>query len=303
MKFKILYIIIFITTPFLYSQTINDYRTVASGNWTNVAIWEVFNGTTWVAATNYPGQAGNTTNDVTIGNGVTVTINSAIPDPINSVTLGDRTGGIDTLLIGNTASLNTTTQFTIAYDGLLNWTVNKTFSLPAGTSFAVQSPNPDPALTLGVDHGIFENTSACSASKILQIGSTKYATCNGGGGGSVVTFDTVNNEGGNLSVFPTATPDPACANQVLQLNANPGGTEVNDTPLTYNWTATAPSGYSFSSTLENPTDTPPTPGSYTYEVTVTNNSGLSSTGTVTVTLENCNKTIITNRRITFRVKN
>ena len=301
MKFKILYIIIFITTPFLYSQTINDYRTVASGNWTNVAIWEVYNGSTWVAATNYPGQVAGA-NDVTIGNGVTVTINSNITGAINSVTLGDRTGGIDNLLISNTSSLNVN-QFTIAYDGLLNWTVNKTFSLPAGTAFAVQSPNPDPALQLGVDHGIFENTTACSASKILQIGSTKYATCNGGGGSSVVTFNTVNNEGGNLSVFPTATPDPACANQVLQLNANPGGTEVNDTPLTYNWTATAPSGYSFSSTLENPTDTPPTPGSYTYEVTVTNNSGLSSTGTVTVTLENCNKTIITNRRITFRVKN
>ncbi|TCP21321.1 hypothetical protein EV195_12012 [Tenacibaculum skagerrakense] len=301
MKFKILYIILFITTPFLYSQSTNDYRTVASGNWTNVAIWEVYNGSAWVAATNYPGQVAGA-NDVTIGNGVTVTINSNITGAINSVTLGDRTGGIDNLLISNTSSLNVN-QFTIAYDGLLNWTVNKTFSLPAGTAFAVQSPNPDPSLQLGVDHGIFENTTACSASKILQIGSTKYATCNGGGGSSVVTFNTVNNEGGNLSVFPTATPDPACANQLLQLNANPGGTEVNDTPLTYNWTASAPSGYSFSSTIENPTDTPPTPGSYTYEVTVTNNSGLTSTGTVTVTVENCNKTIITNRRITFRVTN
>jgi hypothetical protein len=302
MKHKILHILFLIISPFIYSQSTNDYRTVASGNWTNVAIWEVYNGSAWVAATNYPGQAGNTANDVTISNGVTVTINSAIPNSINSVTLGDRTGGIETLLIGNTSSLNVS-QFTIAYDGLLNWTVNKTFSLPAGTAFAVQSPNPDPALQLGVDHGIFENTTACSASKILKIGSTKYATCNGGGGSSVVTFNTVNNEGGNLSVFPTATPDPACANQVLQLNANPGGTEVNDTPLTYNWTASAPSGYSFSSSLENPTDTPPNPGTYIYEVTVTNNSGLSSNGSVTVTVENCNKTIITNRRITFRVKN
>ncbi len=301
MKHQFLFIVFFLSL-ISFGQSINDYRTTASGNWTNTGIWEVYNGTAWVAATNYPGQTGNTTNDVTIGNGVSVTINSAIPDPINSVTIGDSTGGIDTLLIGGTSSLNTN-QFTIAYDGLLNWTINKTFALPAGTNFVVESPNPNPSLVLGVDHGIFENNSACSASKILQIGTVKYATCNGNGGKGVISFEVVNESGGNLSVTPSVTTSPLCANQIIQLNANPGGTEITDTPLTYSWSATAPSGYTFSSNIENPTDTPTTPGVYTYEVTLTNNSSLSTTGTITITVDNCNKTIITNRRITFRVNN
>ena len=302
MKQKIFYISFIFLSICSFGQSLNDYRTIATGNWTSTGIWERFNGTSWVSASTYPGQNGTTSNDVTIGNGVTVTINSSITGVINSVTLGDRLGGIDTILIGNTSSLNIS-SFTIAYDGLLNWTVNKTFSLPANTAFAVESPNPDSSLLLGRDHGIFENTSACSASKILKIGSTKYATCNGGGGNSVVTFNTVNNAGGNLSVFPSVDQNTVCGNTTIQLTSNPGGTEISDTPLTYSWTATSPSGYSFSSNLENPSDTPITPGTYTYEVTLTNNSNLSSTGSVTVTVENCRKTIITNRRVTYRVKN
>jgi hypothetical protein len=41
------------------SWTINpllQYRTVQSGNWTTLANWEQYNGSSWVAATSYPGQ-------------------------------------------------------------------------------------------------------------------------------------------------------------------------------------------------------------------------------------------------------
>ncbi|MDX9848010.1 MAG: hypothetical protein RBT74_13590 [Tenuifilaceae bacterium] len=41
-----------------WGQTTGDYRTNASGtwSWTTVANWEVYNGASWVVATNYPGQ-------------------------------------------------------------------------------------------------------------------------------------------------------------------------------------------------------------------------------------------------------
>ena len=38
------------------AQTIGDYRSVASGNWTALATWQYYNGNAWVAATAYPGQ-------------------------------------------------------------------------------------------------------------------------------------------------------------------------------------------------------------------------------------------------------
>jgi hypothetical protein len=36
-----------------------QYRSVQSGTWTTLANWQQYNGSTWVAATSYPGQISN----------------------------------------------------------------------------------------------------------------------------------------------------------------------------------------------------------------------------------------------------
>ncbi|CAM1346593.1 hypothetical protein [Tenacibaculum crassostreae] len=288
----------------IFSQSLGDFRSVNDGLWTNPASWEYFNGSTWVsppANTNYPGDGVVTANDVVIANGTNISLGSNIAGAINSVTIGDETGTavIETLTITNTSFLNTT-NFTIAYDGLLFFSANKTFSLPAGTNFIVESPNPD-GLVLGTDHGLYTQYASCSASKTIKIGSSEYATCNGGGGGSSgnETFDQVNNSGGNLTVSPTYTAPP-CINQTLNLFANPGGTE-HDASTTFSWTVTPPVGAVYMLSGENPTDTPTTTGIYIYEVTATSGS-ISNTNSVSVEIISCNKTVITNRRITYRVK-
>ena len=84
------------------------------------------------------------------------------------------------------------------------------------------------------------------------------------------------------------------------LFANASGTDAPG--ASYNWTVTSsPVAYSFTDTNENPTDSPTVIGTYVYEVTATNGS-VSNTNSVSVEITSCNKTIITNRRITFRVK-
>lgn len=290
------FFVLFFTNTF--SQSLNDFRTIASGNWTTVAIWERYDGTSWVAATYYPGNG--VTNDVTISNGVTVTINSAVTGSINSVTVGDKTGTavVETLSITGTASINTP-EFNIAYDGLLRWDANVSLSLPANASFFIESPNPD-GLTLGTDHGIYENPTGCNVQKILYIGTTRYTNCNGGGPNpKPLTFNEVNNNGGNLGVAPSSN-SPVCSGQTVTLFANPSGTDAGS--ATYSWTVTsAPVAYTFSSTNENPTDTPTVIGTYIYEVTATSGS-ISNTNSVSVEIISCNKTVITNRRITYRVK-
>ena len=287
----------------LSAQTTGDFRSVNSGNWSDVNNWEYYNGTSWATpAPYYPGNGA--TNDVVIANGTNISLGTNIAGVINSITIGDETGTavVETLTITNTSFLNTT-NFTIAYDGLLFFNVNKTFSLPAGTNFIVESPNPD-GLVLGTDHGLYTQYASCNASKTIKIGSSEYATCNGGGGGSSgnETFDQVNNSGGNLTVSPTYTA-PSCINQTLNLFANPGGTELGDTPINYTWNVTPPSGSNYTlPNTENPTDTPTILGFYNYEVTISNASGVSNTNSVTVEIISCNKTVITNRRITYRVK-
>ncbi|MFM7216742.1 MAG: T9SS type A sorting domain-containing protein [Bacteroidota bacterium] len=69
------------------SQTINDYRTISSGAWTNSAIWEKWNGTTW-AATTYPNA--NTAN-VQIVTGHIVTVPTPGPYNVANITV-DPTG-------------------------------------------------------------------------------------------------------------------------------------------------------------------------------------------------------------------
>ncbi|MCK7536885.1 MAG: hypothetical protein MZV63_40960, partial [Marinilabiliales bacterium] len=59
-----------------YGQTTGDYRTRAAGNWNNNGTWQRYNGTAWVNATDYPGEAAGT-GAVAILNNVTLNVNPA----------------------------------------------------------------------------------------------------------------------------------------------------------------------------------------------------------------------------------
>lgn len=54
----------------IMGQNNGDYRSAQNGDWTTISTWEVYNGTTWVAASSYPDLS---TIDVTIQNGDTIT--------------------------------------------------------------------------------------------------------------------------------------------------------------------------------------------------------------------------------------
>ncbi|MBA6155309.1 hypothetical protein H3Z83_02040 [Tenacibaculum sp. S7007] len=313
MKFLKTYIFFFLVFSYtlISAQTTGDFRSRQNGNWNDPNSWEYYNGTIWVnPATTYPGQIATTANDVVIRNShsISLGVDLSTSGTINSVTIGDRNGSglasIETLTITNTAGLNTT-SFTIAYDGFVTWqaSVNKSLKFPANTNIVVEPVHPDEGVggvALHDTHGLHANTTPCSNSRALEIGTSKYSSCQGAG--SLLTFDQVNNAGGNLNVSPSFTA-PACINQTLNLFANPGGSELDDTPINYSWNVIPPSGANYAITAtENPTDTPLLLGSYIYEVTITNNSGITNTNSVTIEVTSCNKKVITNRRITYRVK-
>jgi hypothetical protein len=43
-------------TQTLTAQNLGDYRSLQTGNWVSPTTWQYYDGTTWVAATNYPGE-------------------------------------------------------------------------------------------------------------------------------------------------------------------------------------------------------------------------------------------------------
>lgn len=62
--------IISFTSHHVYAQTSGDFRTKTSGNWSDLATWQTYNGATWVDPASKPGSA----NNVYIQSGHTVTL-------------------------------------------------------------------------------------------------------------------------------------------------------------------------------------------------------------------------------------
>lgn len=267
---KLSYYIILIALSFStqsLAQSVNDYRSVSSGAWTTLSVWEVYNGSAWVPATTYPGQVAGT-NDVSIENGNSVTLSSNIPNSFNSLTVGDGTGATDQLLIGGTSSLNTP-LVTIDNGGFISWIVNVTFSLPAGAAFVIETG------------GSIDTSNPCSASKRIVIGTVIYSSCNGGAGAQY-SFSELNNLGGSLNVSPSSN-SPICTNEILTLFSNVSG--AGSGSATFSWSVNGPGGYSFSSTLADPTVSGLSAGTYTYAVQATNGS-ISNTDSVEVMVSN-----------------
>jgi Leucine-rich repeat (LRR) protein len=71
-----------------FAQNVGDYRTIASGNWSNLAMWEQFDGSLWNSPAFYPGQAPPTPGTVvTIQAGHTTALNVSPASHIVDLTI------------------------------------------------------------------------------------------------------------------------------------------------------------------------------------------------------------------------
>lgn len=86
----------------LYSQSVGDYRSNASGNWTTLATWQRWNGTTWQIPTAAQGYPTSTSGVITIRSPHTVTVNQ------NNLS-------IDQTVINAGATLNFATTIPLIY--------------------------------------------------------------------------------------------------------------------------------------------------------------------------------------------
>ena len=60
-----------VSSNLVIGQSVNDYRSIASGNWNTLSTWQFYDGADWIAAAALPS---NTSGLITIQNGHTVTI-------------------------------------------------------------------------------------------------------------------------------------------------------------------------------------------------------------------------------------
>ena len=97
-----------VITSSISGQAAGDYRTVISGNWSNNALWEVYDGALWNACGlgNYPGAAAGTLT-VNIRNSHTVTMDVTPANNIGALTFANGTALL-TVLDVNGQTLNVT---------------------------------------------------------------------------------------------------------------------------------------------------------------------------------------------------
>ncbi|GGD43947.1 Ig-like domain-containing protein [Muriicola marianensis] len=193
------------------AQSAGDYRSAGTGNWSNPAIWQRYNGVAWVAATNYPGQNADA-DQVLIGNGNTVTLNVDITAyTLTNLVIGDNSGGNDILLLPDNGDFDVNIEtLAVESDGILEWVKNANIRFPEGA-------------IIYNNGGTISTSKSCNASQVIFIGSEKFSTCNGNGGADY-SFDEIE----------SALPPPTSDGDI---------TECEESPIqTLTASATPPSG-------------------------------------------------------------
>lgn len=241
-----IFLILFSIHHIAYSQTVGDYRTIASGNWSNLTIWQQWNGSAWVTVANYPGQVAaapgtvvtirNTHNvalnvspaehiiNFTIEGGGTLTLSACqillyIGTLSNSGTISGTTGKIAQLTVGSYRS---------AASG--NWTVPTNWQKFNGLGWVASGDYPGENALVANQKVLIRNGNNITANATLDYIVGELMVYNGGqitdGGAAWITAPRFHNCGivteiieSNLLVTNTNDADAGSLRQAI-LDAN-----------------------------------------------------------------------------------
>ncbi len=211
MRFMCRYYVRFLSTLFLIFLSVNviaqvsgDYQSNVNptGNWNAVGSWQTYNGSAWVAATNYPGEVVGA-GTVTIRDGDNITLSNSPPNAIGALVIGEGASGIFSTNNGD-RTLNVTNGLTVKAGASFNL---RRMTLSIGTNTQI-----DGALTDNNDNGsaTFTGTftigsagsiSTTNASAFTFIGAiTNDGTFSLTGGGTIIIRSGItNNSSFNLA--------------------------------------------------------------------------------------------------------
>lgn len=225
----------------LFAQNVGDFRSRQTGPtaWNSTTTWQVFNGSTWVNTTAYPGQTAGTYS-VLIRPGHIIT-NPTMPTNLGAVTMGTVTVSGVLRLTGNadytlrTAALIVTpgTGNPPTGGGQIQFQGNNILYLPTNATISV-SPG-------GISH------SNCTAAQRIVIGNIVLSTCNGNGPNDPVSFeDLMNARGSLISVINSQFPD--CSGTATQATLIPEYLGLPGSNLSFQWEIITPANTTITST-------------------------------------------------------
>jgi hypothetical protein len=225
------------------SQSVGDYRSnTSSGSWTSLSSWQYYNGSSWINATNYPGQVSGSYS-VLIQSGDIISIDNS---GITTQQMGVFTisgslvlTGVNTGSTGTDFSFNTQSIIVTPFSGTITFNNKTNLILPSNSSLQVVS---------SITPFYKGLTGDCSHNQEIIISSNVYAYCNGGGS-TTLTFDQVMSGGGTLSAVATSN-SPVC--QGSQINLFGSYTGVQGTTVTYGWSIQDPNNIVTTTSTQNP---------------------------------------------------
>lgn len=266
MKKFLLFIIL--TFSFVGSgQTLGDYRSKTFpnvGEWNSAASWEKWDGSSWVSATEYPGQTGSIpTAAVTIQAGSTISFSTptGTPGTPTSYLFGDLIiNGI--LNIG--ADING--NWYVGFPGTQSILISQGTLFLQSKSGASNLYLPTGATFFIVNGGRIAGEE-CNNNKNVYIGNLRYAAC-AGSGQTYTEFGTMNSTGGSLRARPVSS-QAICGNS----GSTTISSENEEGGMSYQWTVPS-SGVTWSSGPNLAAKTLgtvsfATQGAYTFTLTVT----------------------------------
>lgn len=259
-KLSLLIFYLFIIGTLCSAQTIGDFQSASTGEWTTLTTWQTYTTTGWVAAANYPGQnAGNYAVTIQAGNAV------SIPNA------GITTNSMGTLTISGTLILNGSNSIPVFYlnTALIRVTPNLTPSATIDFSGKCILKLPPDAVIEVKTGGL---SGSANNNQEIHIGIYKFAVGNGGVG-VVFTFAELMAAGGTLNAI-AYVPPRKCLGDLIQLKGSYSGA-IGD-PVTYSWTSIGPAPLDFNPNpaAPEPTVVPTVAGSYTLSLTVSTKKGI-----------------------------
>lgn len=303
---------IFLFSQIFLSQQIGNYRTKddathtpTTGAWNTAGIWEVYNGTEWIPAIEYPGQSAGTYTVTISKNDTVTTFSQAAPFNTSTFTIGilnvEGLFKIDHDFVINLQNMNVISTkpgdkyfSTELSNGAVLWTGNYTLQLPSNSSIKVTGFDGIPTGTNNEKEGTNGLQGVtCNNNAILKVGTVQYAVCSGEGN-SFIIFRRINETGGTLTSNPVVTPLLICSGESINLAGECIGVGCDLSPTAplqkYVWTITGPTGYTtYTSNLQNPGNITLTiPGRYEVSFTI-NITYVSSNGNSTLPYTNTAK--------------
>ena len=228
-------IVIFIGN-YLSAQAVGDYRSTGTGNWTSVATWQRYNGTSFVAATDYPGQNAGT-GVVTILSGDVVTLNVSPANAIGGLTI-EGGNGSNSLIISNTFTLNVTDAVLInAATGSANTKSivlnGASAQLNAGSLTIGASNNDNKTAFLQFNGGIVNIAGDITMPTDLTLAPRTLITFPGGGTLNIdgtLTGGTISSIGGTVTINATSlAPANLAMTNIASLLLSNANTTVSGT--------------------------------------------------------------------------